>query len=357
MSEDLYKLLNVAKDATPKQLKDAFHFIAYNYHPDRNPTPSATEVFKQATAAYEILSDPTKRKQYDLRGTTKPLTIKSRKHTYEVGSLVSKGDIADIYKAKNEKGEFVALKVVQEAPNSDLLKNEWSNLEKVFANPNKKAANNYFRYFINPIETFQIEDASHARRQANVLEWLDNWWTFTEVRNAHHAQLRIEHAIWMFNRILGGLGFVHKRGVVHGAVVPAHTLAYSSGKEKDPWNHGVKLVDWCYSTAIGTPIKAIVPEFKDFYPPEVFSKKPAIPSTDIYMAAKSIIFVLGGDPKTDQLPKHVPRYLSNFLKGCTLGNQRARPQSAWELHREFKEHIRENFGPKKYVRFDMPAVG
>ena len=349
---DYYEILNVPRNATQKQIKDAFHVLAYSYHPDHNPTPDAAAFFKKVTEAYKVLSDPVARKRYDDRGTTKPLTLKSRRHAYEVGALVSKGDLADIYKATNEKGEHVALKVVREAPNSDLLKTEWDHLQKLFAKDDK-----HTRYFAAPIETFQIEDASHARRQVNVMEWLNNWWTFDEVRTAFRRELRMEHGVWMFNRILGGLGFAHKQGVLHGAVVPSHTLAYSSGKEKDPWNHGVKLVDWCYSIPMGTPLKAIVPKYRDFYPPEVFAKKPAIPSTDIYMAAKCVIYVLGGNPKTNQLPDHVPGYLANFLKGCTLGNLRARPQRAWELHQELKEHMRENFGPRKYVRFDMPAMG
>lgn len=350
---DYYETLGVHKKSTPKQIKDAYHVLAYSFHPDRNPTPDAERFFKKVTEAWNVLSDPKKRKHYDEHGAAKPLVIKSKKHTYEVGRIVSKGDLADIYKAKNESGSFVALKVVRDAPNSDLLKAEWDHLNLLHTAPTDK----HQRYFPVPVESFQIEDAKSARRQVNVLEWLENWWPFEDVRKAFRRELQMEHGVWMFNRLLGGLGFAHKRGILHGAVVPSHALAYSSDREKDPWNHGVKLIDWGYSIQIGTPVKVIVPEYRDFYPPEVFAKKPAIPSTDIYMAAKCIIYVLGGDPKTNQLPPHIPSYLASFLKGCTLGNLRARPQRAWDLHRELKEHLREHYGPKQYVRFDMPVMG
>lgn len=61
-------MLGVAKDAGPKAIKDAFRTLAMQYHPDRNKAPGAEERFKEIAAAYAVLSDPDKRKEYDSRG-------------------------------------------------------------------------------------------------------------------------------------------------------------------------------------------------------------------------------------------------------------------------------------------------
>jgi molecular chaperone DnaJ len=61
-------VLGVARDATGKQIKDAFRTLALKYHPDRNKEPGAEEKFKEIAAAYAVLSDPNKRRAYDARG-------------------------------------------------------------------------------------------------------------------------------------------------------------------------------------------------------------------------------------------------------------------------------------------------
>ncbi|MDJ0945294.1 MAG: DnaJ C-terminal domain-containing protein [Kiloniellales bacterium] len=65
---DYYEVLGVPSNADEKAIKDAFRKLALKYHPDRNKEPGAEERFKEIAEAYAILSDPKKRREYDLRG-------------------------------------------------------------------------------------------------------------------------------------------------------------------------------------------------------------------------------------------------------------------------------------------------
>ena len=68
MSNDPYETLGVARDADDDTIKRAYRKLARQYHPDVNPDPESQEHFKQVTNAYEVLSDPEKRRMYDLGG-------------------------------------------------------------------------------------------------------------------------------------------------------------------------------------------------------------------------------------------------------------------------------------------------
>ena len=65
---DYYEVLGVSKDADDKQIKSAFRKLAKQYHPDINKDKDAPEKFKEVQEAYEVLSDPKKRKTYDQFG-------------------------------------------------------------------------------------------------------------------------------------------------------------------------------------------------------------------------------------------------------------------------------------------------
>ncbi len=69
MPRDYYDILGVDEDASDKEIKKAYRKKAMEYHPDRNPDdPEAEQKFKEASEAYEVLSDPEKRQRYDQFG-------------------------------------------------------------------------------------------------------------------------------------------------------------------------------------------------------------------------------------------------------------------------------------------------
>ena len=69
MQKDYYDILSVPRNCSQEDIKKAFRKMAFKYHPDRNKgRPEVEAKFKEAAAAYEVLSDPKKRAQYDQFG-------------------------------------------------------------------------------------------------------------------------------------------------------------------------------------------------------------------------------------------------------------------------------------------------
>jgi DnaJ-domain-containing protein 1 len=69
LKKQYYKILGLPRSATPDDIKSAYRKLALKYHPDINPdNKEAEEKFKEINEAYKILSDPQKRRQYDMFG-------------------------------------------------------------------------------------------------------------------------------------------------------------------------------------------------------------------------------------------------------------------------------------------------
>jgi DnaJ-class molecular chaperone len=74
-----YEILEVDKKASQEDIKSAYRRLAMRFHPDRNKLPEAEEMFKGISEAYSVLSDPGKRKQYDIDNEPRNVLVRNRR--------------------------------------------------------------------------------------------------------------------------------------------------------------------------------------------------------------------------------------------------------------------------------------
>src|SRR5437660_7128770 len=73
MARNYYEVLGDKRNAPEEEIKSAYRKLARQYHPDRNPGDKQAETrFKEVQEAYDVLSDKTKRSNYDRFGTANP---------------------------------------------------------------------------------------------------------------------------------------------------------------------------------------------------------------------------------------------------------------------------------------------
>jgi len=80
--KDYYEILGISKDAGESELKKAYRKLALSFHPDKNKAPGAGEAFKAIGNAYAVLSDATKRRQYDVYGDEEPRSSGRSSHGF-----------------------------------------------------------------------------------------------------------------------------------------------------------------------------------------------------------------------------------------------------------------------------------
>ena len=79
MSTNYYDILNISFSATPKEIKKAYYKACLQWHPDKNKSTNAEEKFKEIKKAYETLSDPTLKQNYDRQNIPKTNKHNSKK--------------------------------------------------------------------------------------------------------------------------------------------------------------------------------------------------------------------------------------------------------------------------------------
>jgi len=241
---------------------------------------------------------------------------------------LAKGDICDLHMAESSDDPNVVIKIVRGPKDNDLMDREKIALELLW----KGSPENFRKY----LPVF-IRGVKASGRRVNIIHNEQAFFPLRDIVALHTGNLDFRHIVWMVNRALSVLGFIHRNGVIHGSVLPCHLLY-------DPADHGLKLVDWCYSCTAGQSIPALVRDYLMHYPPEVRKKRPAGPWTDIYMLMKSIEIISG----------NVPKRFRDLIQWCVTESPASRPDDAWKVQDRWVNLAKDEFGPPKFITLTMP---
>lgn len=302
-----------------------------------------------------------------------PMVIESKKGRYTLTAQVASGDLADLFLCYLNDSPLAtaAFKIVKDGSDNDLIENEAAVLGKLY--PPEAKEEKFYRFIPKLLDTLLVKGPGFQRR-VNVLSWFPEHRGLDEVMRLHPDGVDFRDMVWMFKRVLHGVGFAHENGIIHGAILPPHVLIH-------PVDHGAKIVDWSYALQGGpaTPkkkkgdrgfydyvlddsfleephIKAISSPYRDYYAPEILEKKTPTPATDLYMAAKCAVALVGGDLAKNSMPDAMPKTVQGFFKRCLEHDPKKRPQHAWDAHGELDEILKKAVGKRAYRPFPMPPI-
>ena len=260
-----------------------------------------------------------------------PKTVKVGDREWVLEEKLADGGTCTVYRTS----EGHVFKAVRNGIDNDLLENESRVLKAVRAGVKMP----HLAFFPELLEAFVVRSPGSQRR-VHVMPYYGEHRSLKQVLEAYPDGVELVHVAWMFKRILHGVGFAHKQGFLHGALVPSHVLVH-------PVHHGAVLLDWSFAVDRNKSarIAGINAEYEDLYPSEVLHKRVPGTATDIYMAARCAQRLLG--------KSSAPRQVKEFFEVCTHEKMDWRPQKAWECHFQFEKMLRHTVGPRKYHRFEI----
>jgi serine/threonine protein kinase len=154
-----------------------------------------------------------------------------------------------------------------------------------------------------------------------------------------------KHVMWIVDRLLSCLGYVHRLGVVHGTIDPSHVLI-------EPDTHNVCLTGWSFGVI--APARS---GERILVPPGVFSapevQSGAIgPWTDIYSVGKLMIWLAGGAPGSTHVPTAVAEPIRELLRSMVEEDSSLRPHDAWALAEQFAQ-IKQQLWQGRFFPFQV----
>jgi hypothetical protein len=263
------------------------------------------------------------------------------RHRYTPQRLLACGDAADIHLA-TAPGEsstgaetLYLLKVARGSEGNAHLDIERKSLRTLLGVAGNTTYGNYLPALVDSFPT-----TDQCPQRINVFRWKAGFHTLVQVHEQHPA-LDGRHLAWIFKRLLTVLGFSHHQNIIHGAVLPCHVMIHAPG-------HGLQLVGWGRSALVGQRIGTVPARYRVWYPAEAQHHRPARPATDLFLAARCLVYLAGGDPVTNRMPEAVPPPMRRFLKTCLLESASMRPHDAWALLEDFDELLHRLYGPPRF---------
>ncbi len=330
-----------SKPSQLTQLKKTYKLMSKVVHPDKyeedlDAKEMAGEAFKRLNEFYGRGKEKIEFEIYgkNIDDTNGLSVIETRKRKYGIITSIAKGDLSTVYGGTCVGGEEfagnVVVKIFGDTADNDLAMNEIKVLELFNAEPSAQS-----KHLPAYFDKFKTNKGKHG----TIFRKFDGKDLYS-IRETYPDGVDRKEVAWMLERLLSALGYAHSKGVLHGNINPSHWMINGN-------NHNSFLLDWCY--AVVDPRKT-GDKFKVFDPvysaPEVEAQRPIMTSADLFSVGKCVIYLLGGDIKTNKMPSSVEEEFQRFIKFFVMKSPRQRARDAWEMYHELVK-LRKKLWPKR----------
>lgn len=324
------------------ELKKKYHMLSKIIHPDLfkgNPKAEhmAGEAMGELSRLRDLAASQIAAKKYGPAAAVKSHPTPGRSPvssftiddlTYDLYGDALQGDYCQIFKAdkidKSGLSEPVILKIPLDIADNDLLVREAEVLKAI----HHKSLPAY-------LNSFRMGDGRHV----NVLRPITGGFDLVSVRKQFSTGLPLEHVVWVMDRSLSVLGFLHNSVVIHGSIEPGNVMIV-------PENHNGLLIDYVFSIQNALAPTARYLGANNYTAPEVLRDRNLRPHpvTDMYSLGLTMLYLLGGDPERQLIPRGVDPRFRKFLSEFLVADPDNRARDAWDYHRKLRALRVEIFG-------------
>lgn len=326
---DPYKVLEVSNRAGPLVIKAAYQALMKKNHPDHGGTNTLA---RELNEAYEILSDPSKKKEFDKKAKEKVAgTIIGN---YRVLSSIAEGGFGATYKGEHLlTKDPVCIKhcsMISPAHDAVLIQETKSIWD--------------LRHYAMPVmrDLQRLDDGSLAL----IMSYIPGPTLEQIVEKA--GKVEAESVAWIMERILNALLYLHHHGVIHGDIKPQNVII-------QPETHSVVLVDFGLAMVKPGSSEKSLGYTPIFASPEQIKGKVLLPASDYYSVGMLMVYALNGGKHMEKkiVPSSVPDPMVEFIANITKDDILKRPQK--DLFDEFVKVRHDSFGRARSGMKNIPG--
>jgi serine/threonine protein kinase len=305
MKRDAYQVLEVHPRARTAVIEAAYKALMKEVHPDTGASTDgvrATEI----NEAYTLISDPSERRRYD---RTRDVDVGKTIGQYKLLEQIAEGGFGRTYKAEHKVvGELVCIKDCSNVTLDDtgILVDECKVLWDL-------------RHYALPAmrDLIQLDDG----RVLLVMSYIPGL-TLEKTIEKLDGPMEPESVMWIMERVINGLNYIHRNGVIHGDLKPQNIIVQEDKHMAVLVDFGLSLVKPTHTTQS----KGFTPYYA---PPEEAANKPLVPESDYYSLGMTMLYALSGGHEHVQrkmIPQDVPDEICDFIKRLIARDVNSRPQ-------------------------------
>jgi serine/threonine protein kinase len=273
-------------------------------HPDTGASTDGTRA-TEINEAHESLTDPQKRGQYD---RSREVDVGKTVGQYKLLNQIAEGGFGRTYLAEHKViKELVCIKDCSNVSLADtgMLVEECKVLWDL-------------RHYALPAmrDLIQLDDG----RVLLVMSYIPGLTLEKTVQKT--GPMDAESVMWIIERIINALNYIHRNGVIHGDLKPQNVIVQEDKHMAVIVDFGLSLVKPSHDSES----KGYTPFFA---PPEEVDGKPLVPESDYYSLGMTMLYALGGGPECvarKEVPSDLPDEICNLIKWLIARDVKSRPQ-------------------------------